>query len=241
MNGAKCRHLSLQPFLGRCCVRRTHGEVDPLDVRLDPQYLLHEYCSKHGMAKVSTMHAGQGSEAVKLSTMHACMQIKRDINSKRDMLAQLAAYSFQGSLLRQWWGCPCSWSTQGSSCLFPPLFQPSYFFNRYLPVFVCEKERSDAREKAGREKDAASLVLEKKFMWSLMRGTARTQKEGPDVGIYGAQCSRPPTKSRVEYTKSMTIAKGQHNATSSALTVRGQTRRRSITVNTVLLLLILNV
>jgi hypothetical protein len=124
--------------------------------------------------------------------------------------------------LRQWWGCPCSWSTQGSSCLFPPLFQPSYFFNRYLPVFVCEKERSDAREKAGREKDAASLVLDKKFMWSLMRGTARTKKEGPDVGIYGAQCSRPPTKSRVEYTKSMALFSSQGTAQCNQLSAHCQ-------------------
>lgn len=43
---ARSHHLSLHPFLGWCSIRRTHGEVDPLYVRLDPQYLLHEDCNK---------------------------------------------------------------------------------------------------------------------------------------------------------------------------------------------------
>jgi hypothetical protein len=38
-------YLSVHPFLGRRRVGCSHWEVDPLDVRLDPQYLLHEYCS----------------------------------------------------------------------------------------------------------------------------------------------------------------------------------------------------
>jgi hypothetical protein len=38
-------YLSVHPFLGRRRVGCSHREVDPLDVRLDPQYLLHEYCS----------------------------------------------------------------------------------------------------------------------------------------------------------------------------------------------------
>uniref|UniRef100_A0A0A9GC27 Uncharacterized protein n=1 Tax=Arundo donax TaxID=35708 RepID=A0A0A9GC27_ARUDO len=39
-------HLSLHPLLGRCCIGCSHRKIDPLDVRLDPQYLLHQYLSE---------------------------------------------------------------------------------------------------------------------------------------------------------------------------------------------------
>lgn len=91
---------------------------------------------------------GRTQGNVKMSTMHACK--RRQARDRDEMHA--CAYSFQGSLLRQWWGCPCSWSTQGS-CLFPPLFQPS--FSLYAAVCFCvcvwEWERERERDESERE------------------------------------------------------------------------------------------
>jgi hypothetical protein len=69
---AQRTYLSLHPFLGRSRIGCSHREVDPLDVRLHPQYLLHEDCSNTN--QVSTMHAGfsrkKEKENCEASDMH---------------------------------------------------------------------------------------------------------------------------------------------------------------------------
>jgi hypothetical protein len=88
-------YLSVHPFLGRRRVGCSHWEVDPLDVRLDPQYLLHEYCSDIYQAKRPKKKATVTGEQTQ------CIR-QTELNKRRWLSSKRARCSSRSYILFPW-------------------------------------------------------------------------------------------------------------------------------------------